>query len=98
MWLLTDLVQFRQNEIKALTESIDELVAKRSPMDSQVWKWAWLGSIGCSDRRRFRFRWHNRKTDIMTSSEMPRPRPISMNSLTSVSLRPRIKIGQLRLV
>ena len=27
-----------------LTELIEELVANRSPMDSHVWKWAWLGN------------------------------------------------------
>jgi len=78
----------QESNFRKLTESIEELVAKRSPIDSQVWKWAWLGSIGCSDRRRFRFRWQSRKTDIMTRRAMPRPRPISMNSFTSVSLMP----------
>ena len=29
------------------TESMEELVAKRSPMDSHVWKCACGGSIGC---------------------------------------------------
>ena len=35
------LTQRLQNQ---LTELIEELVANRSPIDSHVWKWAWLGS------------------------------------------------------
>ena len=66
---------------------MEVLVANLSPMDSQVWKCAWLGSMGCSRRRRFRFRWHSRKTAIVT----PIPSPITMNSFTSVSFTPAIR-------
>ena len=66
---------------------MDELVANLSPIDSQVWKWAWLGSIGWSSRL-FRFRWHKMNTAIITTLAIPNPRPIIINSLTSVSCRP----------
>ena len=114
-----------------LTELIDELVANLSPIDSQVWKWAWLGStiqikkwywlysnlvlyriktcsnmahvfilflLGCSRRRRFLFRWHKRKTAIITILITPKPRPMTTYSFISDSLTPtkavqvRIKI------
>ena len=37
------------------TESIEELVAKCSPIDSHVWKCACGGSIGCCDKMEFTF-------------------------------------------
>lgn len=37
------------------TESMEELVAKRSPIDSHVWKCACGGSIGCFDQMEFTF-------------------------------------------
>ena len=86
---------------------MDELVANRSPIDSQVWKWAWLGNIGCSAWFfRFRFRWQIKMAAKKAIDKMPMPvtkqieeahfemnlnvwclpRPMTMNSLTSLSV------------
>ena len=84
------------------TESIDELVANRSPIDSHVWKWAWLGSIGCSVWFfRFRLRWQIKMAAKKAMDRMPIPRPMIMNSFTSLSVVPimirrrRLKRGHL---
>lgn len=62
---------------------MDELVANRSPIDSQVWKWAWLGNMGCSAWFfRLRFRWQIRIAVKKAMDKMPMPKPIIMNSFT----------------
>ena len=44
--------------------------------------------MGCSSRRLFLFLWQSRKTAIMTTMVTPMPKPITMNSFTSVSFTP----------
>ena len=69
--------------IHQITESMDELVANRSPIDSQVWKWAWLGNMGCSAWFfRLRLRWQIRIAVRKAMDRMPMPKPIIMNSFT----------------
>ncbi len=49
------------------------LVANRSPMDSQVWKWAWLGSIGCSGRLWFFYKKNNCFASLIDHSFIESP-------------------------